>query len=252
MTICNSLPKEELTKQNRELDLNNGPCSTTAKKNSWRTIKKKIDKKLRKKEKKNLTKMRLQHPGARKPEESGTQQPNQLCKPADPRLLERQQEIATTSRQAQQMDRDEEQREYLVNQNEDARCKEPNSDSDITSSSHTNDEELVSTYQRVHDSASQSSIASVLITPPVSNEPAVNRQISGSPTSQFEEVGEIGMVKDNSSSCERILKTRLTDFWLTDHSYYQNQPHNMECLGIQTPSESGELLSSLRVKIAFA
>lgn len=46
--------------------------------------------------------------------------------------------------------------------------------------------------------------------------------------------------KNEISLCRKIIDTKLNNFFLTDHSYYQNRPHNLECLGIQTPSESGE------------
>ncbi|EFN89179.1 hypothetical protein EAI_10153 [Harpegnathos saltator] len=43
-------------------------------------------------------------------------------------------------------------------------------------------------------------------------------------------------VRQDVAVCEEFLNAKLN--CLTDHSYYQNRPHNMDCLGIQTPSES--------------
>ncbi|XP_014472360.1 PREDICTED: protein L-Myc-1a-like [Dinoponera quadriceps] len=46
--------------------------------------------------------------------------------------------------------------------------------------------------------------------------------------------------KSKAPLCGEIISARLRYSCLTDHSYYQNRPHNLENLGIQTPSESEE------------
>ncbi|XP_032681013.1 probable serine/threonine-protein kinase kinX [Odontomachus brunneus] len=125
---------------------------------------------------------------------------------------------------------------------EDTRLEASNSsDTDSSSESESDEDSAEESTDQRDQNKDQHPVASVLLTPPVSNEPIVNNGLrdTSEPLENTKLYYEVKNRVNQTSSCEQIITGQTTNFCLNDHSYYQNQPpHNLECLGIQTPSES--------------